>query len=246
MTDEQLAFDIEVMLHESAVEAAPGWSGAPLGFTAAYWPAADLEAAHERWQFLHKLDQSRTQRRMWHRAIAVPGSVAVGEHGFDLFTADLRCEPWTHGEAHGGCQCVGDLIYQAICEPDGWHVIAGDENTAVEGWHDHAFPGWRDLPIVPVRLRSAETIGKSKAAMKWIEEHYPKSMQTPGAPVITERRPYGTRHVPGRSPWGGYDISHTAVEPGRVVEGAKPIRRTPDLPLLPARTAAAPGVGLGD
>lgn len=87
MTDEQLAFDIEAMLHESAVEAAPGWSGAPLGFTAAYWPAVDLEAAHEHWQFLHKLDQSRTQSRMWHRAIAVPGSVAVGEHGFDLFTA---------------------------------------------------------------------------------------------------------------------------------------------------------------
>ena len=144
MTEEQLAFDIEAMLHESAVEAAPEWSGAPLAFTTAYWTPPNLEAAHEHWQFLHKLDQSRTQSRMWHRAIAVPGRVAVGDHGFDLFTADLRCEPWTHGEAHGGCQCVGDLIYQAICEPDGWHVIASDENSAVEGWHDHAFPGWRE------------------------------------------------------------------------------------------------------
>lgn len=215
MTDEQLALDIEAMLHESAIEAAPEWSGAPLGFTAAYWPAADLEAAHGHWQFLHKLDQSRTQSRMWHRAIAVPGGVAVGEHRFDLFTADLRCEPWTHCESHGGCQCVGDLTYQAICQPHRWHLIASEENSAVEAWHDHAFTGWRDLPIVPARLRSVDQPGLSKAAKKWIAEHYPPSMQVVGAPVITERSNGGTRHVPGRSPWAGYDISHTAVEPDR-------------------------------
>lgn len=143
MTDEQLAFDIEAMIHDAAIEEAPEWSGAPLGFTTAYWPVADLEAAHQHWQFLHKLDQSRTQSRMWHRAIAVPSSVAIGEHGFDLFTADLRCEPWTHREPHSGCQCVGDLTYQAICEPHRWHLIASDENSAVEAWHDHAFTGWR-------------------------------------------------------------------------------------------------------
>ena len=45
--------------------------------------------------------------------------------------------------------------------------------------------------------------GLSKAAKKWISEHDPPSMQVPGAPIITERRPFGTRHVPGRSPWGG-------------------------------------------
>ena len=242
MTDEQLAFDIEAMLHESAIEAAPEWSGAPLGFTTAYWPAADLEAAHEHWQFLHKLDQSRTQSRMWHRAIAVPGSVAVGEHGFDLFTADLRCEPWTHREAHGGCQCVGDLIYQAICEPDGWHVIAGDENTAVEGWHDHAFPGWRELPIVPARLRSVDQPGLSKAAKKWIAEHYPPSMQVVGAPVITERSNGGTRHVPGRSPWAGYDISHTAVEPDRRVSQRRSSAVSRE-PTRPPTTSLGPALG---
>ena len=242
MTDEQLAFDIEAMLHESAIEAASEWSGAPLGFTTAYWPVADLEAAHERWQFLHKLDQSRTQSRMWHRAIAVPGSVAVGEHGFDLFTADLRCEPWTHREPHSGCQCVGELTYQAICEPHGWHVIAGDENSAVEGWHDHAFPGWRDLPVVPARLRSVDRLGLSKAATKWIAEHYPPSRQVVGAPIITERSKGGTRHVPGRSPWAGYDIAHTAVEPDRRVSQ----RRSNAVLRVPTRPpATSPGPALG-
>lgn len=242
MTDEQLAFDIEAMLHESSVEAAPGWSGAPLGFTAAYWPAADLEAAHEHWQFLHKLDHSRMQSRMWHRAIAVPGGVAVGEHGFDLFTADLRCEPWTHREPHSCCQCVGDLIYQAICEPHDWHLIAGDENSAVEAWHDHAFIGWRDLPIVPARLRSVDQPGLSKAATKWIAEHYPPSMQVVGAPVITERSNGGTRHVPGRSPWAGYDISHTAVEPNRKMPELRS-RAVVREPVQAQRTNSGPALG---
>ena len=69
---------------------------------------------------------------------------------------------------------------------------------------------------------------------------------TTGAPIITERRPYGTRHVPGRYPWGGYDISHTAIDPDRIVEGAKPVRCTPDFPLEHARAATSPGIGLGD
>jgi hypothetical protein len=242
VTDEQLAFDIEAMLHESAVETTPEWTGAPLGFTTACWSASDLDAAHEHWQFLHKLDQARTQSRMWHRAIAVPGKVVLGDHGFDLFTADLRCEPWTHPEPHRDCQCVGDLIYQAICEPHGWHVIAGDENSAVEGWHDHAFPGWRDLPIVPARLRSVDQPGLSKAANKWIAEHYPPPAQIVGAPVITERSNFGTRHVPGRSPWAGYDISHTAVDPGRKV----PVRRSHAVvrePVQPPTTNSGPALG---
>jgi hypothetical protein len=242
VTDEQLAFDIEAMLHESAIEEAPEWSGAPLDFTTAYWSPANLDAANEHWRFLHKLDPSRTPSRMWHRAIAAPGGVAVGEHEFDLFTADLRCEPWTHREPHGGCQCVGDLIYQAICEPDGWHVIAADENTAVEGWHDHAFPGWRELPIVPARLRSIDQPGLSKAAKKWIAEHYPPSMQIVGAPVITERSDGGTRHVPGRSPWAGYDISHTAVEPDRRVSHRRSSAVSRE-PTRPPTTSRGPALG---
>ena len=60
LSTEQLAFDIEGMIHEAAVETAPEWNGAPLHFTTAYHPPADLDAAFEHWRFLHKLDNSPT------------------------------------------------------------------------------------------------------------------------------------------------------------------------------------------
>jgi len=97
---------------------------------------------------------------------------------------------------------------------------------------------------VPARLRDIEKTGLSTAARKWIDEHYPAAMRVAGAPVITERSCWGTRHVPGRSPWGGYDLSHTAVDPNHKVEPPK--RRTPDLSLDPARSAVPQGFGLGD
>lgn len=246
MSEEQLALDIEGMLHEAAVEAAPEWTGAPLHFTTAYYSPDELDAALEHWHFLHAHDKTHVNSRMWRRSITVPESSQVADHGFVLYTSDLRCEPWKHADKHESCTCVGELTYQAICETCEWNGITDNENEAVEMWHDHALPGWRDLPIVPSRLRLMDKDKLSKPARQWISEHYPKSMQEPGAPIITERRPHGTRHVPGRSPWGGYDLSHTAVDPERIVEGAKPLRRTDDFPLAPTRPAASSGFVLGD
>ncbi|MGD9429986.1 DUF6349 family protein [Arthrobacter russicus] len=88
---------------------------------------------------------------------------------------------------------------------------ATSKNTAVEAWHDHALPGWRRLPIVPARVRVRNDKGLTKQAREWITDHYPASAQVPGAPIITERGEYATRHVPNYSPWGGYDLSYTAV-----------------------------------
>lgn len=246
MNDEQLAFDIEGMLHDAAIEAAPKWTGAPLHFTTAYHPPAVLDAAFEHWQFLHAHDTTHVNSRTWRRSITVTESDRVTGHRFLLYTTDLRCEPWKHTDKHETCTCLGDLMYQAICEPCEWNGIADSENDAVEMWHDHALPGWRELPIVPSRLRMMDKDGLSKAAKKWIGEHYPKSMQVPGAPIITERRLYSTRHVPDRSPWGGYDLSHTAVDPDRVVGGAKPLRRAHDFPVPPTRAVVSPALGLGD
>lgn len=117
--------------------------------------------------------------------------------------ADRCCEPWKHTGMHEGCSCVGQLMYQAICAPCEWNGIADSENVAVEMWHDDALPGWRDLPIVAARLRLMDSDKLTKSAQKWIAEHHPKSMQVPGAPITTERRPSGTRCGPGHSPWGG-------------------------------------------
>jgi len=106
VTEEQLAFDIEGMIHEAAVEAAPKWTGAPLHFTTKYHSPAELDAAFEHWHFLHAHDMTHINSRMWHRSITVPESSQVGGHGFVLYTTDLRCEPWKHADKHETCLCV--------------------------------------------------------------------------------------------------------------------------------------------
>ncbi|GGO85033.1 hypothetical protein GCM10011584_04010 [Nocardioides phosphati] len=188
MNEEQLAFDIEGMLHEARVEAAPEWTGARLHFTTAYYSPNELDAALEHWQFLHAHDKTHVNSRMWRHSITVPESSQVADHGFVLYTSDLRCEPWKHADRHESCACVGELMYQAICETCEWNGITDNENEAVEMWHDHALPGWRDLQIVPSRLRLMDKDKLSKPARQWISQHYPKSMQVPGGPIITERR----------------------------------------------------------
>lgn len=47
---DQLAFDIEGMLHAAQVEAAPPWTGAPLHFTVDYYSPDELDAAFAHWQ----------------------------------------------------------------------------------------------------------------------------------------------------------------------------------------------------
>lgn len=86
-----------------------------------------------------------------------------------------------------------------------------------------------------------------------MEEHYPEAMRFPGAPVITERPNLGHRHVPGRSPWAGYDLSHTAVDPDRVIATATKVtkRAAPARRAQPARgagrgPASSTGLGIGD
>lgn len=77
MTEEQLAFDIEGMLHEAAAESTPEWRGAPLHFTSAYYPPAELDAALEHWIFLHAHDNTHFNSRMWRHSIKVPRSRAT-------------------------------------------------------------------------------------------------------------------------------------------------------------------------
>lgn len=75
MSEEQLAFDIEGMLHQAAVESTPEWRGAPLHFTTAYYPPAELDAALDHWMFLHAHD--KTHANMWRHSITVPDNARV-------------------------------------------------------------------------------------------------------------------------------------------------------------------------
>lgn len=230
--DGQMAFDFAELEREEARSKLGEWSGAPLHFTMDYYPPAMLDEAFEHWCFLNGHMGSHPRSHMWHRSITT-GETELGEHIAASFDADVR----PSREAEG----PGELLRLVVCEPCEWHTIAGHENLAVEAWHDHALPGWRELPVVPAEIRVRNEKGLTKLARAWIAEHYPQHMQVPGAPIITERQRYGTRHVPCFSPWGGYDLSSTALDhPVQDLDHSeRPRRRQVTPPIEPKRPDTA-------
>jgi len=178
--------------------AATLWSGAPLAYTTDYYLPADLDAALDRYIAEHGNFGCFVDSGMWHRALCAKPLLIEG-HQLHVFNAELR-----RGE---GDDAPVELIYQANCPDCCWRHIDPSENAVVEAWHDHAMPGWRELPLVPRKLAAQMDSEKKKAALlAWIDEHHPADWRFPGAPIRTSRSPHGTRHVPGRSPLGGYDL----------------------------------------
>lgn len=160
MSQDQLPFDVESMIHEAAVAAAPEWAGAPLHLITTYYPPAELDAAFEYWQFLHAHDKTHISR-MWHRSITVPRATRPPDTGSFLTRPTCVASCGRTPDKRGTCLGVGDLMYQPICEQCEWNGITDRENDAVGMWHDHALPGWRELPIVPSRLRMMDKDGLS-------------------------------------------------------------------------------------
>jgi hypothetical protein len=119
-----------------------------------------------------------------------------------------------------GCYCITFWVARGVCLGCGWSgPIRSEEEgcgqAAVEDAHDHAFPGWREKPVVrrPPEWGSGE---KAKADLRrWhdeVAELYGKAWLATGGPIRTDRGPIGsagTRHVPGGSRFGGYDLSAT-------------------------------------
>ena len=180
--------------------------------------------------------------RRWFHAVDVPDN--RGPSGCELweFTADLRCS--IH-DGHGGrmfwrqpcpmhlhnagfnddadqerCQCVGELVHMCVCDPCGWNAM-GEAGDARRAWLDHAWPGWRNLPIIPAELtppfggalipkNGSPNRGDVKAgrlAHEWATEHFPPEWQVTGAPAIAYARPerHGMRGVIERyAPFGGF------------------------------------------
>lgn len=207
---EQAAFDIDAMLAEvNPLPPRPEYAGiAPVHFTAAYFTMEELVEAFQEWCERNGSFGSHPRSHMWVGAAILPASLG---HTLTTMRADLRC---TYDADHrAGCMCVGSLTSRAQCDACRW-VAIGRESDTITAWHDHAWPGWRDLPVVPESVRpSVGGISKTtKAAYAWCVAHYPTDWQVDGAPVLTERSDSGTRAVPGRSPWGGYDISSADVE----------------------------------
>lgn len=214
----QAEFDIESLIRETDIAAGPAWEGAPLQYQEDYYSPAALDAAWERWSFENGSFGCIPRSHMWHRQSYRQYPTLIGsnssDHQLDLFRADARCDGKRFGHpdhTHAPGEIPGTYQYQAICEPCQWHAISNRENNLVEAWHDHAFPGWRSLPAVPLAL--TQTQGKKNYDSRlqtWLEEHYSEKWRQHGCPIITERESYAGRHIAGRSPWGGFDLGSPA------------------------------------
>lgn len=208
-TQLQAAFDIDALLVDLERELAPTWTGAPLHYHEDHYSPRELDAAFERWIFENGRYGCIPDSHMWHRYMFGPEKTPpVSAHEFALYSAETSCRLTDHD--HHGVTLPRGARYQTICEPCGWRKLGNSDSAVIEAWHDHALPGWRELPIVPIQLQGIPPRGRDPLG-EWVAENYPLDWQKDGYPIITERTSVGTRHVPGRSPWGGYDLSSTAL-----------------------------------
>lgn len=192
----------------------PAYDGpAPLGFTSRYFTPDELLAARaELARIRGDWSKDHPTFGAWMLGITTGWCGTAPGHRLCMLQTDLRCNcrmPYlvAEWEKIGPCYCVGDLLYQANCPDCRWHHI-GTENDVVIAWHDHAWPGWRELPTLPAKLRGkmgTRTMTPKLAA--WLEANYPPEFRVDGAPILTDRGGIGTRCVPGYSPYGGFDIA---------------------------------------
>lgn len=190
----QLALDMS--------EPLPEWTGSPLGYHEQYATPAEHAAALDRWIEEHGRLGFIARSRMWHPT-SYSGGVEGDAHSCCILTAE--CRALRHeGIPRDLPPHVPDAyMHQANCQPCRWHFIDPSERVVVEAWHDHAFPGWRDLKVMPLEVQPEP----GKKALAWIAEHY--GDRPAGHPLRTERKqPIATRHVAGRSPWGGFDLGY--------------------------------------
>ena len=110
-------------------------------------------------------------------------------------------------------------MYRGVCTWCDWESshFWSDENTAVEDALDHAWPGWRDVPVLEKSPEGGSSAAAKKKLHKWRDQMdalYPPGWVAQGGPIKTWREYGATRHVPNRSGFGGYDL-------GVLREGAK-------------------------
>ncbi|MFF3665421.1 DUF6349 family protein [Microtetraspora malaysiensis] len=95
------------------------------------------------------------------------------------------------------------LRYRSRCSGCGHTGPARSrENRAAEDACDHAYPGWRDMPVMEYRPYEGK-----KARARWeaaARAVYPEGWFERGGPVREYRTGCGMRHVPKYAPGGGY------------------------------------------
>jgi hypothetical protein len=175
---------------------------------------------HAYWKQEHTEDARRAMQAAWHFNLACPGDEALGaDQGRTRCTATVLSRDTRTGWDE---EAAGELYYRGACLFCGWvswrdHPMSErDENGAAEDAVDHAWPGWRELPVVPELPYAEGPAATSKAQATWLKKVQPllpPGWLEAGGPIRTLRGKNGDRHVPARTPWGGYDMGEReAVE----------------------------------
>jgi hypothetical protein len=173
-------------------------------------------AEYAAWKAVHGAFGSQPRSHAWAHAITHPKG-QTGACRPSLMSADLRCGNWHHGSSHDGpCSCAGDLVYRGACTGCDWEgLVRLTENHATEDAHDHAWPGWRELPVIARAAPRGTSAEDKRDYDRWLEAAvplHPAGWIESGGPVRTARQAgRGTRHVPGHgTPFGGYDMAAEA------------------------------------
>jgi len=163
-------------------------------------------AGFEAWRKEHGSFGSLLRAHAWTLQIGGAPGTPADRCQAAVLSVDLRPD-LRHPDEGPGCDCTAAdaYLYRGACRGCDWEapVPRDDENAAAEDALDHAHPGWRDLPVMPTMP------GDPKKLARWTAEVsavYPAGWLEAAGPVRTWRQGLGTRHVPGRSPWGGYDV----------------------------------------
>jgi hypothetical protein len=177
-------------------------------------------AEFEAWEKQHGSFGSLLRAHAWTLQIGGAPGTLTDRCQAAVLSVDLR-QNLKHPVEGLECDCTGadEYLYRGACRCCDWEGPPrpglAAENLATEDVLDHAWPGWRDLPVVarPPDGRGTESTGNRKrdeARDRWIAHVsalYPAGWLEAGGPIRTLRKgPYGHRHVPGATPFGGHDI----------------------------------------
>lgn len=174
-----------------------------------------LERALElrsRWEHTGCEDDRLAMRAAWDIHITCPGAGPMGERpgpgDWQRCTPTVLCHETGDDDNH--------LAYRGACLGCGWvsasaHLLWDHgENRAAEDANDHTHPRWRTLPVVGPLPQGDGSTANERAVAAWRarwEPLLPPGWLQCGGPVRTHRAAHAGRHVPGRAPGGGYDMS---------------------------------------
>lgn len=197
MTSHLIALDLMELLDEIEAPAARET------FTLDILSAEEMDRA---WTWWTRANGRFGSWRLFHqwRINDLASSPLASGHECMTVQAYLGCAsfPFAHAD-RVTCSCVGGDVHRTVCAPCDWASdVVTTESAAVQAWHDHAWPGWRDLPVV-----DGQGTRPTATWAKRLESVYPDGWGKPGAPVLTRRSHRMSRDVPRRSPWGGWDMA---------------------------------------